>query len=285
MRATGWIFLSLTLLWGLAHAAAPSAPPAPSAPAQAITFGDKFPGGVFENVNAGVGGPASINLGEVIGRKPIVFCMWSMGHHRSEQVFQELQALVQEVGPQKVALYGVLPEGSTKDRDGVRQRLQEMKIAVPVLLDSNYKFVYGLGVLRPPFIAVLDKDGMLRLGGGSSLKQTLEYKMTLEDGIRRVAATGSLGTYGMLRDYYPAVEMVAALVGREPVAPAADVELGVGDAVRVASDDGTEIGLDAEIGPRVVEAEHDVGLAAVTIRHPEFEQHRTVVHDPGVFAR
>ena len=53
---------------------------------------------------------------------------------------------------------------------------------------------------------------MLRLGGGASLKQTLEYKMTLEDGIRRMAATGTLGTYGMLRDYYPAVEMVGKKV-------------------------------------------------------------------------
>ena len=180
MRAIGWLILSLSpLLWGAAHAAATSAPPAPTGAAEPIAFGDKFPGGVFDNLNAGAGGPASINLGEVIGRKPVVFCMWSMGHHRSEQVFQEVQALVQELGPQKVALYGVLPEGANKDRDVVRQRLQELKIAVPVLLDSNYKFVYGLGVLRPPFIAVLDKDGMLRLGGGSSLKQTLEYKMTL----------------------------------------------------------------------------------------------------------
>jgi thiol-disulfide isomerase/thioredoxin len=213
MRATGRIIVSLIpFLWHTAHAAAPSKPPAPPTAAQPIAFGDKFPGGVFENMNAGVGGPVSINLGEVIGRKPVVLCMWSVGHHRSEQVFQELQTLIQEVGPQKVALYGILPEGSNKDRDAVRQRLQEMKIAVPVLLDSNYKFIYGLGVLRPPFIAVLDKNGMLRLAGGSSLKQTLEYKMTLEDGIRRVASTGALGTYGLLRDYYPAVEMVGKKV-------------------------------------------------------------------------
>ena len=89
--------------------------------ASPVAFGDKFPGGVFDNLNAGVGGPASINLGEVIGRKPIVLCMWSLGHHRSEQVFQELQALTQELGIQKVALYGILPEGNNKDRDAVRE--------------------------------------------------------------------------------------------------------------------------------------------------------------------
>src|SRR5262245_66460567 len=101
MRATGWIVLSLIpFFWGSARGAAQPAPPAPAVAAQPIAFGDKFPGGVFENVNSGVGGPASINLGEVIGRKPVVLCMWSVGHHRSEQVFQELQALVQEVGPQ-----------------------------------------------------------------------------------------------------------------------------------------------------------------------------------------
>lgn len=210
MRAIGWLALSLVLLTEAATPAA--APPSPASPAQPVAFGDRFPAGAFDNVNAGVGGPASINLGEVIGRKPVVLCMWSVGHHRSEQVFQELQALTQEIGPQKVALYGILPEGANKDRDAVRQKLQAMKIIVPVLVDSNYRFTYGLGVLRPPFVAVLDKEGMLRLGGGASLKQTLEYKMTLEDGIRRVANTGALGTYGMLRDYYPAVEMVGKKV-------------------------------------------------------------------------
>lgn len=209
MRILGWLTLCLTVP---AMAAGTANLPASSVGATPVAFGDKFPAGAFENVNAGVGGPASINLGEVIGRKPIVLCMWSVGHHRSEQVFQELQGLTQEIGPQRIALYGILPEGSNKDRDAVRERLQGMKIVVPVLLDSSYRLTYGLGVLRPPFIAVLDKDGKLRLGGGASLRQTLEYKMTLEDGIRRVGATGALGTYGMLRDYYPAVEMVGKKV-------------------------------------------------------------------------
>jgi thiol-disulfide isomerase/thioredoxin len=208
MRILGWLTLWLTVPAMAAGLSTSSAAPA----ATPVAFGDKFPAAVFENLNAGVGGPASINLAEVIGRKPIVFCMWSLGHHRSEQVFQELQALTQALGSQKVALYGILPEGNNKDRDAVRDRLQAMKIVVPVLLDSSYRFTYGLGVLRPPFIAVLDKEGRLRLGGGASLKQTLEYKMTLEDGIRRLSATGVLGTYGMLRDYYPAVEMVGKKV-------------------------------------------------------------------------
>jgi len=95
MRATGWMVLFLIpFLESPARAAVPASPPAPTAAAQPVAFGDRFPGGAFDNLNAGVGGPASINLGEVIGRKPIVFCMWSVGHHRSEQVFQELQGLV-----------------------------------------------------------------------------------------------------------------------------------------------------------------------------------------------
>src|SRR5688500_11029648 len=86
MRATGWLVLCLTVFaWFTSRAATPPAPSA--APAQPIGFGEKFPGGTFENVNSGVGGPPSINLGEVVGRKPVVFCMWSVGHHRSEQVF------------------------------------------------------------------------------------------------------------------------------------------------------------------------------------------------------
>jgi thiol-disulfide isomerase/thioredoxin len=204
MRVVAVLALALAAP-GLAPALAAPAPPSNVA-VKPAGYGEKFSAAIYENANAGVGGPPKIDLREVIGRKPVVLCMWQVGHRRSEQVFQELQALAQELGPQKLALYGVLPEGANANRDGLRKKLQELKIAVPVLVDSDYRFTYGLGVMRPPYVAVLDKDGVLRLGGGSSLKQTLEYRMTLEDGIRRLAATGQLGTYGALKDYYPVVE-------------------------------------------------------------------------------
>ena len=78
MRATRRLFLCVSPI--ALSAALAAVPPAPQTAAQPIAFGEKFPGGVFENINSGVGGPASINLGEVIGRKPVVFCVWSVGH-------------------------------------------------------------------------------------------------------------------------------------------------------------------------------------------------------------
>jgi peroxiredoxin len=45
-----------------------------------------------------------------------------------------------------------------------------------------------------------------------SLKQPLEYKLTLEDAVKRVAATGQLGTYGLLPRYDP----IAEFIGKKP---------------------------------------------------------------------
>lgn len=189
----------------------PASPPARPAAVEPAEFGEVFPPDAFDNVNQGAGGPARIELKDVIGRKPIVFCVFQTGHWRAEQVFQELQKLADELGTSKLLLYGVVPEIAA-GRDQVRERLQQMRIHVPVLEDREFRFLPRLGVLRPPFIALLDKGGRLRLAGGSSLKQSLEYKMSLEDGIRRLASTGTLGTYGMLKDYFPVMEMVGRKV-------------------------------------------------------------------------
>ena len=180
--------------------------------ADPVDFGEVYPAGTFENLNAGAGGAPSIDLSAVIGRKPVVFCFWQTGFRRSEQVFTELQKLTDELGTARILLYGILPESSAADRATVRARLQELRIHVPVLLDKDYAFSYRLGVLRPPFLSILDGDGRLRLSGGASLRQPLEYKLTVADAIRRVATTGSLGTYGTLPAYYPVVEMVGRKV-------------------------------------------------------------------------
>jgi thiol-disulfide isomerase/thioredoxin len=64
-----------------------------------------------------------------------------------------------------------------------------------------------LAVDSVPSIAIVDREGKLRLSNGASLKQTLGYKVNLEAAIRRVAETGTLMTYGMLERYFPVKEL------------------------------------------------------------------------------
>jgi peroxiredoxin len=181
----------------------------PVAGGQVAEFGERLPLSTFDNLNAGVGGPARIDLVHVVGKKPVLLVSWIPKDTRSEQFLQDVQKLTDEIGPQKIVLYGVSRAsfGAT-DTQPIRERIQALKIHVPVLNDSGFRLFKQLQEDPGPYLSILDADGRLRLANGVSLKQTLEYRMTLEDAIRRVADTGQLGTYGRLLKYYPATEMV-----------------------------------------------------------------------------
>lgn len=190
-----------------AEGVSPGAPP-PKLPAvKPAEFGEIFPAGTYTNLNAGAGGAEKINLKDIVGKKPVVFCYFLANDSRSETVFQDLQSIVDELGPAKLILYGITTPTGSMDLQGIRERLKELRIHVPVLHDDGPRLAFQLGVLRIPSIAILDAEGRLRLANGGSLKQTLEYKMDLAEAVRRVGSTGQLGTYGALPSYYPAVEM------------------------------------------------------------------------------
>lgn len=178
----------------------------------AVAPGDKLPAWTFDNLN-GAAGPAKVDLAAVLGKQPIVFVYWLAGHARSEEILQEVAAAVAAKGKGKVAVYGVAnpPAGST-DLNPIRESVAAMKLGVPVLRDEGFRLLQELRVASVPFIAIVDKSGVLRLTNGGSLKQVLEYKMTLGDAIARVAEQGQLGTYGELPRYEPITEFV----GKKP---------------------------------------------------------------------
>ena len=45
-------------------------------PVRVAEFGMPFPAMTFQNLNEGPGGPAEIDLGLVIGKRPVIFCYW-----------------------------------------------------------------------------------------------------------------------------------------------------------------------------------------------------------------
>ena len=188
--------------------AAFAADQAPGEP-QPVPFGEKFPAWSFANLNEGVGGPAKIDIASVLGKKPVVFYYWIAGNTRSEQTLLDLQALVNSLGPQKIVLLAVATPGAVStDTLPIRQRVQALKVQVPVLNDDGFRLGRQLAVRSVPSINIVDTKGVLRLGGGGSLLQTIEYNMTVETAVRRVAQTGQLGTYGALPTYYPVTELI-----------------------------------------------------------------------------
>lgn len=175
------------------------------------TFGEPFPAHTFNNLNPGAGGGEMIDIGKVLGKKPVVLCYWIALNKRAEEILLETQELVEEAGPDKVQLYAVATPRPGLGEKEIRERAEAIGVKVPVLSDEGFRIGQQLVVQAVPHITLIDREGRLRLANGGSLLQTLEYKIDLAAAIRRLASTGSVGTYGYLPRYNPAKEMVGKM--------------------------------------------------------------------------
>jgi peroxiredoxin len=171
-------------------------------------FGQPFPPGEFGNLNVQAGGPPRIDLAQELGKRPVLLFYWIAGNPRADEMFKATEALVAEVGADKVALFGVALPQPGRGADVIATKLAELKIGVPVLDDQGFEIGQRLRVQTVPSVAIIDGGGKLRLANGAWLTQELEYRMTVETAIRRVAQKGTLGNYGYLPPYYPVMEMV-----------------------------------------------------------------------------
>ena len=173
-----------------------------------VSFGQPFPAFTYRNLNQGAGGPAEIDLATVLGRKPVVLYYFIAKNRRAEQVFQEVQQLIDKLGPDKIALYGVALPRPGMSVETFRERAEALKIHVPILVDEGFRLGQQLAVSRIPNIVLIDKSGILRMTNGGSLLQVLEYQLDIAEAIRRLAGTGKVGTYAYLSDYTPSEELV-----------------------------------------------------------------------------
>jgi hypothetical protein len=83
---------------------------------QPVNFGEPLPAAKFANLNTAAGQPATVDLANVLGRKPIVLVYWMAANPRSEKILQETVTAVESAGgSDKVELYSVAapPYGST----------------------------------------------------------------------------------------------------------------------------------------------------------------------------
>lgn len=198
---------ALPFVLGACSGEAASAPQKPEPKPARTIDGDQFPAGIYRDLMA-TGGLSSVDLSEVLGKKPVIFVYWIAGNERSEKVFQSIQAIVEESGPDKIALYGVVKPSPGREADVILARATALGIRVPILDDGDLSFIKTLQVRSVPSVTLIDAEGRLRLANGASLVQVLEYNLTLEGAIRRAAQTGKVGSYGFLARYYPVQELV-----------------------------------------------------------------------------
>jgi thiol-disulfide isomerase/thioredoxin len=172
-----------------------------------VVPGSHFPVATLANLNAAAGGPQSIDLAGLLGKKPIILYYWIPESGRSERVFQELQQLVDDLGRDRIALLGVVVPRPGRGVDLIQERIRALKLDVPVLDDAGFRLGQQLNVSSVPNISLLDAKGRLRLTNGASLNQVLGYELDVGQAIRRLAESGDLMTYGRLDRYYPVREL------------------------------------------------------------------------------
>lgn len=185
-----------------AEAEASAAPPPKVAQ---VAPGEAFPAGSYANLNPDPGG--TIDLGGTLGSEPVLLYYWIAGNARSEELFRQLEALVGEVGGERLALYGVAVPRPNAGAAAISARVRALGLRSPVIEDLDFQIGQRLGVMTVPHIALIDREGRLQLSNGASLKQSVDGGLDLEAVIRSTAATGSLETYGALARYFPVREL------------------------------------------------------------------------------
>jgi len=180
----------------------------PIARVQPAGFGDVFPAYVYRDLNTASGTGGRVNLAETLGKKPVIFLYWIPGNTRAEKMFEEIASAIAEPGPRGVAFFGVVRPRPDIPLQQIVDRIQALKLTVPVLNDEEFRLGQQLAVRAVPAVAALDAEGRLRFSNAASLRQTLEYNMDVRAALRRLASKGALGTYGSLPRYYPVHELI-----------------------------------------------------------------------------
>ncbi len=191
-----------------AHSHAPDPKDANVVRVPAVAFGQPFPAGSFTDLNPASGTGGKVNFADSVGKRPVIFLYWIAGRPRSEKMLQDLERIVEEAGPGKAAIYGIVRERPGSEIPMIVERIKAMGVHAPVLHDPDFVLGQQLSVRSVPALAILDAEGTLRLTNGGSLQQVLEYNMDLEAAVRRVTTKGAIGTYGILPRYEPVSELI-----------------------------------------------------------------------------
>jgi peroxiredoxin len=121
--------------------------------------GDPAPMPVMRDLRGG-----DRSLKALSGRSGIVVLFWAGWSQRSIEELRRLDAAAQDLSAQGIAIAAVNVERQTLDDDETRRlrdRVDQLGVRVPVLVDRELKLFHAYGVVTIPSTAVIDGNGRL----------------------------------------------------------------------------------------------------------------------------
>ncbi|MFQ5701459.1 MAG: redoxin domain-containing protein [Acidobacteriota bacterium] len=201
LRVLRGLLLLALLAGGIAGPAAQEA-------IEKITPGQRVPALRVEVLRPGRSDVQPLNLGSLVGHRPVVVAYFRLGEAVGEEQFLEVQELVETELKGRVELLGAMLLGRKSTLEKAADRFSLFGVTVPVILEKQFRIGRALGVTTSPSISLIGADGVLRIADAKSLKQKVSSGMTLEQAIRSAARGGPVPTVMRLRRYYPANELV-----------------------------------------------------------------------------
>lgn len=166
-----------------------------------------FPALALEVLRPGESVPEAMNLADDLHKRPIVFFYFKIGNRLSEDIYLEVQDLVDKKASGKVALYAVCRLGRTFSISDLIARRRLVGIHHPVILDESGAIQSALNLHFVPDITLINGQGELSFTAGRSLNHPAYGEITVGDAIL-MAAKGEKPPARNIWKYDPADDLL-----------------------------------------------------------------------------
>ncbi|MFQ5766858.1 MAG: redoxin domain-containing protein [Acidobacteriota bacterium] len=145
------------------------------------------------------------DLDQVMEGKILILVYWLPGDDNSQENLKAVVDWAESRDPFTVVSI-VPPRGHSAGQ--VAEMAASLGIHVPIIWDGTYRLQRTLQAKSAPFIAVIDRQRILRLAGGASLKHKIRGDTTLEAYLEQGLAGEGLATIGQVPRYYPVTQFI-----------------------------------------------------------------------------
>lgn len=173
-----------------------------------LAAGSAVPPMTLRAVKPGSATAGPLELGSLLGRKPIVICYLLPGESLGEGGCIDLQSFVQEKVEGRIELLFATRLTPRVTLAATLERAGLLGLDAPLIVEEDPVLGRALGVTMAPSISLIDASGRLRIADARSLKQTVASGFTLAQAILNAARGGPVPAVGKLPRYYPASDLV-----------------------------------------------------------------------------